>query len=218
MRRLASERGEGVRNRRFGGGKCLENRKKILNRGNEPKNILKAKGLAFSGAKNELVFERKKAQTKLRMGTKIDEMLRSFVIPIRSGLLSKNSTHYSFSLSSLGRACLIRPRPATNPSPRLRRLVKAPSRSTLSPWSLCGNSRRLPGINELQGCLGLQVVDSSFEFRVVTQTPWRGQTHFAMRSVSDATDSVLRLSSLRRTMEQNCQFRVSNFQFLFSSF
>ena len=180
MRKLASERGKGVRNRRGGGGKCVENRKKILNRGNEPKNVLKAKELAFSGAKNELVFERKKAQSKRKMGPKIDEMLRSFVVPIRSGLLSRNSTHYSFSLSSLGRACLIRPRPATNPSPGPRRLVKAPSRSTLSPW--------------------------------------RGQTHFAMRSVSDTTDSVLRLSSLRRTMERNCQFRVSNFQFLFSSF
>jgi hypothetical protein len=31
--------------------------------------------------------------------------------------LPRNSTHYSFPLSSLGRACLIRPRPATNPSP-----------------------------------------------------------------------------------------------------
>jgi hypothetical protein len=48
--------------------------------------------------------------------------------------LSRNSTHYSFPLSSLGRACLSRPRPATNPSPGPRRLKKAASRSTLSPW------------------------------------------------------------------------------------
>ena len=80
-----------------------------------------------------------------------------------NGGLSRNSAHYSFPLSSLGRACLIRPRSATNPSPGPRRLVKTPSRSTLSPP------------------LG------------------RGQTHFAMRSVSDTTDSVLRLSSLRMT-------------------
>jgi hypothetical protein len=117
MRKLASERGKQVENRRGGGQKCVENREKILNRGNEAKNLLKAKELAFSGAKNELVFERKKAQSKRKMGPKIDEMLRSFVVPIKSGLLSRNSTHYSFSLSSLGRACLIRPRPATNPSP-----------------------------------------------------------------------------------------------------
>jgi hypothetical protein len=70
MRKLASERGKGVRSRPGGGGKCVENRKKILNRGNEPKNILIAKELAFSRGKNELVFERKKAQSKRKMGQK----------------------------------------------------------------------------------------------------------------------------------------------------
>ena len=79
MRKLASERGKQVANRRGSGGKCVENGKKILNRGNEPKNVLKGKGLAFLGAKNELVFERKKAQTKRKMGPKIDELPRSFV-------------------------------------------------------------------------------------------------------------------------------------------
>jgi hypothetical protein len=64
MRRLASERAKGVADRRGGSGKCAENRKKILNSGNEPKNVLKTKELSFSGAKNELVFERKKGQTK----------------------------------------------------------------------------------------------------------------------------------------------------------
>jgi hypothetical protein len=63
MRRLASERAKGVADRRGGNGKCIENRKKILNSGNEPKNVLKTKELSFSGAKNELVFERKKGQT-----------------------------------------------------------------------------------------------------------------------------------------------------------
>ena len=61
---------EGVRSRPGGGGKWVENRKKILNSGNEPKNILKAKELAFSGAQNELFFERKKAQSKRKMGPK----------------------------------------------------------------------------------------------------------------------------------------------------
>jgi hypothetical protein len=74
MRKLASERGKGVRNRPGGGGKCVENRKKILNRGNEPKNILIAKELAFSGAKNELVFECKNAQTKRKMEPKTWKM------------------------------------------------------------------------------------------------------------------------------------------------
>jgi hypothetical protein len=62
MRKLASKRGKQVANRRGGGGKCVENRKQILNSGNEPKNILKVKDLAFSGAKNELVFEGKRTQ------------------------------------------------------------------------------------------------------------------------------------------------------------
>ena len=57
----------------------------------------------------------------------LSELRRSF------GALSGNSTHCSFPWSSLGRACLIHPRPATNPSPGPRRLAKAPSRSTLSP-------------------------------------------------------------------------------------
>jgi hypothetical protein len=43
-------------------GKWFENRKKILNRGNELKDLLKAKGLEFFGVENELVFERKKGQ------------------------------------------------------------------------------------------------------------------------------------------------------------
>jgi hypothetical protein len=60
MRKLASERGKQVANRHGGGQKCVENGEKILNRGNEPKNLLKGKELAFLGAKNELVFERKK--------------------------------------------------------------------------------------------------------------------------------------------------------------
>jgi hypothetical protein len=60
----------GIGYRRGGGGKCVENRKKIPNSGNEPKIILKAKELAFLGAKNELVFERKKGQSKPKMRPK----------------------------------------------------------------------------------------------------------------------------------------------------
>ena len=66
MRRLASERAKGVRDRRGGRGKCVENRKKILNSGNEPKNVLKTQELSFSGAKNELVLEGKRTQIKAK--------------------------------------------------------------------------------------------------------------------------------------------------------
>jgi hypothetical protein len=66
MRRLASERAKGVRDQRGDRGKCVENRKKILNSGNEPKNILKTKELAFLGAKNELVFWPNELKSKLR--------------------------------------------------------------------------------------------------------------------------------------------------------
>jgi hypothetical protein len=52
---------------------------KILNRGNEPKNLLKRKWLSFSGAKNELVFECKKRQSKLRNGRKLSHFLASFI-------------------------------------------------------------------------------------------------------------------------------------------
>jgi hypothetical protein len=47
MRKLARERGKEVGNRPGGVGKWGENSKKILNRGNEPKDLLITKGLAF---------------------------------------------------------------------------------------------------------------------------------------------------------------------------
>ena len=47
-----------------------ENAEKILNRGNEPKDLLKAKKLAFSGAENELVFQSQEPQTKRKMVAK----------------------------------------------------------------------------------------------------------------------------------------------------
>jgi hypothetical protein len=54
MSKLARKPGKEVQNWPGGGRKSAENAKKILNRGNEPKDLLKTKELAFSGAKNEL--------------------------------------------------------------------------------------------------------------------------------------------------------------------
>jgi hypothetical protein len=56
MTKAPADRSQGVLNRHASGGKWAQNAKKILNRGNEPKNILKAKELAFSGAQNEPNF------------------------------------------------------------------------------------------------------------------------------------------------------------------
>jgi len=50
---------ESVRRSQRQKGKCAENRKKMLNSGNELKDVLQTKDLANFGAKNELVFERK---------------------------------------------------------------------------------------------------------------------------------------------------------------
>jgi hypothetical protein len=61
MRKLARERGKEVGNRPGGGGNWGENTKKILNRRNEAKDLLKAKELAFPGAQNELVFAGRKS-------------------------------------------------------------------------------------------------------------------------------------------------------------
>ncbi len=97
MRRLASERAKGVRDRRGGRGKCVENRKKILNSGNEPKNVLKTRELTFSEAKNELGFEGKRTQIKAKKVAKthllcgIDRLRKNSFgvsfrgVPIRSG-------------------------------------------------------------------------------------------------------------------------------------
>jgi hypothetical protein len=60
MENAGTERAKGTRNRLGGGSKQPENAKKILNRGNEPKDLLKSKDLAFSGAQNELFLECKK--------------------------------------------------------------------------------------------------------------------------------------------------------------
>ena len=76
MRRIASERAKGVADRRGGRGKCVENRKKILNSGNEPKNVLNTKELSFSEAKNELVFEGKRTPIKAKKVAKNPPFVR----------------------------------------------------------------------------------------------------------------------------------------------
>ena len=76
MRRLASERANGVADRRGSRGKCVENRKKILNSGNEPKNLLKTNELSFPGAKNELVLEGKRTQIKAKKVAKNSPIVR----------------------------------------------------------------------------------------------------------------------------------------------
>jgi hypothetical protein len=59
------ERGKEMRKRPAEGGKRQQKAKKILNRGNELKDLLKVQHLAFFRAKNELktnsIFERKSA-------------------------------------------------------------------------------------------------------------------------------------------------------------
>jgi hypothetical protein len=67
MGKLARERGKAVRNRPGGGGKWGANTKKILNRRNEARNLLKAKELRFSGAQNELAFAGRKSQSKRKI-------------------------------------------------------------------------------------------------------------------------------------------------------
>jgi len=61
MRKLARERRKEVRNRPGGGRKWGENAKKILNRRNKAKDLLKTKELSFSGAQNGLLFAGKKS-------------------------------------------------------------------------------------------------------------------------------------------------------------
>ena len=56
-----------------------EKAEKILNRRNESKDLLKRKELQFSGAKNELVFECKKRQSKLRNSRKLRDFLPGLI-------------------------------------------------------------------------------------------------------------------------------------------
>ena len=53
MESAGGERGKEIRKRPAGGGKRQGNAKKILNRGNEPKDLVKTQDLAVFLAKNE---------------------------------------------------------------------------------------------------------------------------------------------------------------------
>ena len=66
MESADTERGKEIRKRPAEGGKWHENAKKILNRGNEPKALLKTQHLAIFGAKNEPNFECKKERIKAK--------------------------------------------------------------------------------------------------------------------------------------------------------
>jgi hypothetical protein len=66
---------QGVPNQCPSRGGWAQNGKKILNRRNEPKDMLKTRGLAFSEAKNELFFRSKKRHSKRRISPTIDELL-----------------------------------------------------------------------------------------------------------------------------------------------
>jgi hypothetical protein len=63
-----------VHDKGAGGGKLAQGAKKRLNRGNEAKNLLKAKGLAFSGAQNEPNFQGRKPRSKPRRWPSIDDL------------------------------------------------------------------------------------------------------------------------------------------------
>jgi hypothetical protein len=54
MESAGTEGAKGIQNQHAGGAKRFGNAKKILNRGNEPKDLLETQHLAVFGAKNEL--------------------------------------------------------------------------------------------------------------------------------------------------------------------
>jgi len=65
------------------GGKRRGKRKKILNSGNEPKDLLKRKELAFFWAKNELGFDAKEPKSNPKMGPK-NHLLRGIEVKFAS--------------------------------------------------------------------------------------------------------------------------------------
>jgi hypothetical protein len=70
MKKVTTEGAKGVRNRSADSGKSAENAKKMLFRGNEAKNTLKTKHLAFSGAQNELFFDTRNPRSNPRIQPK----------------------------------------------------------------------------------------------------------------------------------------------------
>jgi len=67
MEKAGKERAKGVRRSARRSQKMGRRYKKILNRRNKATDLLKGKELAFSSAKNELVFERKEAPSKRKI-------------------------------------------------------------------------------------------------------------------------------------------------------
>jgi hypothetical protein len=72
MTNVRTERWQGVLNRPVEGEELAQNTKKILNRRNEPKIMLKIQDLAFSGPQNELFLEFKKSRSKPKIWPKTD--------------------------------------------------------------------------------------------------------------------------------------------------
>jgi hypothetical protein len=68
MESAGRERGKEIRKWPAEGGKWQENARKILNRGNEPKDLLKTQHLAFLGAENEPNFECRRSRSKRKSG------------------------------------------------------------------------------------------------------------------------------------------------------
>jgi hypothetical protein len=67
MRERAGQHGKGVGNRRGGDGKCVEKRKKILNRRNELNKSFRINKSAKKETQNERFLGTKKAKTNAKM-------------------------------------------------------------------------------------------------------------------------------------------------------
>jgi len=101
------------------GGRQASDRKKILNRGNEPKDLLKTQDLAFFGVKNE-------PKTNSILSAKSVDLNEK--VGFRWHVSRGRRLERTLSLSGGSVAC-----GGSTPSPGPCRLVKAPARSTLSP-------------------------------------------------------------------------------------
>ena len=81
---------QAVPNQPPGCGRWAQMAKKILNRRNEPKDLLKIRELAFSEAENELFVKSKKPQTKRKISPTFDECGTEEQV---SGVRSQNEAH-----------------------------------------------------------------------------------------------------------------------------
>jgi len=81
MESAGRERGKGIRQRPAEDRKWQENAKKILNRGNELKDLLETQGLAFFTAKNELktnsILSAKRGESRRKSGFCVAGLARS---------------------------------------------------------------------------------------------------------------------------------------------